>query len=108
MVNMLNSQTFDSAINTEQVTLVDFFASWCGPCKMLSPIIDELSNDSEINQKVSIYKIDIDESGDVAQNYGIMSVPTLVFFKKGKEINRITGFVQKEQLKEDIINTSNQ
>lgn len=108
MVNMLNSQTFDSAINTEQVTLVDFFASWCGPCKMLSPIIDELSNDSEINQKVSIYKIDIDESGDVAQNYGIMSVPTLVFFKKGKETNRITGFVQKEQLKEDIINTSNQ
>lgn len=94
----LNSNSFNQVLKNKTV-LVDFFANWCGPCKMLAPIIEELSN--EIND-VTFAKIDIDESNEIASSYGIMSIPTLILFKNGKMVNKIVGFISKNELKKFI------
>lgn len=82
-------------IKSETPVLVDFFATWCGPCKMLSPILEQVADET---QKVKILKVDIDEGMEIAEEYGIMSVPTLILFKDGKEATRELGFRQKKQL----------
>ncbi len=79
----------------EGVVLVDFFATWCGPCKMLSPILEELAND---RNSIKIVKMDVDENPNIAKEYGIMSVPTLILFKDGVEIAKQTGFLPKDSL----------
>lgn len=94
----VNSNSFNQVLKNKTV-LVDFFANWCGPCKMLAPIIEELSN--EIND-VTFAKIDIDESNEIASSYGIMSIPTLILFKNGKMVNKIVGFISKNELKKFI------
>lgn len=105
VIKHFSSRNFKSEVlENDNIVLVDFFATWCGPCQMLSPIIDELSEDSELSLKLDIGKLDIDESSDIAQSYNVMSVPTLILLKNGKEIHRITGFVPKEQLKESLMN----
>ncbi len=76
--------------------LVDFYADWCGPCRMLSPILEELSND------FNIVKVNVDESPIAAQKYGVMSIPTLIVFKDGKEVNKKIGLCSKDELKEMI------
>jgi len=81
----------------EGITLVDFYADWCGPCQMLTPILEEL-------QGIKIIKVDIDKFGDLATTYGIMSIPTLIFFKDGKEVKKEIGFRNKEEI-EEIINS---
>ena len=86
-----------SELVKEGLHLVDFFATWCGPCKMLGPVLEELDN------KIDIIKVDIDEFEDLAEEYRIMSVPTLLFFKDGEIIREEVGFHSKEEL-EDIIN----
>lgn len=73
-------------------TLVDFYADWCGPCKMLAPILEELKDE------VQIIKVNVDENEEVAMKYGVMSIPTLVFFKNGKVIHQMVGFTNKEDL----------
>lgn len=109
MVKLFNSENFDEEVlKCEKVVLVDFFAVWCGPCKALSPIIDELSEDSDLSSKLCIGKLDIDESDGIAQNYSIMSVPTVILFKEGKEIDRIMGLVSKEELKSHILGAISQ
>ena len=80
--------------------MVDFFATWCGPCQELSPILVEL--DKQYNGEVQFYKVDVDESQDCAIRYGVNAMPTLVFFKDGKEIEREVGFLPKEELEELI------
>lgn len=80
--------------------VVDFFAEWCGPCKAMAPIIDELAK--SYDGKVKIGKIDVDASPDSAQKYGIMSIPTMVFFKDGKEVDRVSGAMTKETLMEKL------
>lgn len=82
-------------LKSETPVLVDFFATWCGPCKMLSPILEQVADET---QKVKILKVDIDEGMEIAEQYGIMSVPTLILFKDGKEATRELGFRQKKQL----------
>lgn len=77
------------------VTVVDFFATWCGPCKMLSPVLEELEED---RSDFKVVKIDIDKEQALARSYGIMSVPTLILFKDGKEIAKKVGFMPKELL----------
>lgn len=94
----IDNNSFSETIK-EKIVLVDFFANWCGPCRMLSPIIEEVSN--EINDVV-FAKIDIDESSEIASSYGIMSIPTLILFKNGKMINKIVGFVSKIELRNFI------
>lgn len=88
---------FENAIKDELV-LVDFYAKWCGPCRMLSPIIDEISNE----RSFKVVKVDIDESDEVVMKYQIMSVPTLMLFKNGKMISSSIGYIPKEELNDWI------
>ena len=83
---------FSSLINDE-IVLVDFFATWCGPCKMLGPVLEDLENDRE---DVKIVKVDIDKCRSLAREYGVMSVPTMFLFKNGSVVSQKTGFMPKE------------
>ena len=96
-----NSQNFNEEVLKSKIpVIVDFFATWCGPCKMLGPVIEQLSDDYD--GKISIGKVDIDKNPDLAQKYEVMSVPTVIFFENG-EIKRVeNGFMPKERL-DDII-----
>lgn len=89
-----NEENFKNLINDDTV-LVDFYASWCGPCKMLGPVLEDLAND---RSGIKIVKIDIDENLNLAKQYGIMSVPTLMLFKKGQIVATKSGFMPKEML----------
>ena len=93
----LENENFDELIKDKVV--VDFFATWCGPCKMLGPVFEELS--TEIND-IKFIKVDIDEHEDLCRKYKVMSVPTLIVFDKGKEVKRNIGFIPKDRLKEFI------
>ena len=96
----INQNEFEKEVEKSQKpVIVDFYATWCGPCKMLSPILEEIA---ETEKDVKILKVDIDENMDLAQKFGIMSVPTLMLFKDGEEYGREIGFKPKEQLKEII------
>ena len=94
-VEHLTEDIFESKI-ANGVTLVDFFATWCGPCKMLSPIVEEIAAESD--GSFSVYKVDIDEAGDIAMDFGIMSVPTLIVFKNGEEAERMIGVQPKSAI----------
>jgi len=96
MVNNINTNDFESNIAKGKV-LVDCYADWCGPCKMLSPIIDELAN--EIND-VNFYKLNVDENEEIASKYSIMSIPTLLIFENGELKTTSVGLKSKEELKE--------
>ena len=98
MAKIINSQEFDNTIESG-VVVVDFFATWCGPCKMLSPVIDELSEElTDLN----FVKVDIDQSMDLAQKFRIVSVPTMKVFKNGEEVDTLMGFMPKEVLKSKV------
>jgi thioredoxin 1 len=98
MARVINNNEFQTeVINNNGVVLVDFFATWCGPCKMVAPVLDALS--SEMEGKVTILKVDIDQSMELAQQYKIMSVPTMMVFKGGKSVETIMGFQPKESIK---------
>ena len=86
-------------LQSTKPVIVDFFATWCGPCKMLGPVLEETADET---QDIKIVKVDIDENMDLAQQFGIMSVPTLMLFKDGEEYGREIGLKSKEQLKEII------
>lgn len=89
----LNSGSFDKAISGG-ITMVDFWASWCGPCKMLGPVIDDIANRYE--GKAVVGKVNVDEEQTLASRYGVMSIPTVVFFKDGKEVARKVGVMPPE------------
>ena len=90
----ISKENFDSeVINSSHVTVVDFYATWCGPCRMLSPILEELSNEKE---NVKFVSVDVDEAGELAEKYGVQSIPCVVIFKDGKEYTRSIGFRPKE------------
>ncbi|MBU1118317.1 thioredoxin [Patescibacteria group bacterium] len=91
----------EEVVKSDKIVLVDFFASWCGPCQALGPIIDELADEQ---QEFKICKIDIDANSESASKYGVMSIPTLVFFKEGAEVNRLQGLKTKEELLETLTN----
>ncbi len=98
----LTQNEFESEVlQSEKPVIIDFFATWCGPCKMLGPVLEEVA---EENDDVKIVKVDIDENMELAQQFGIMSVPTLVIFKNAQEIGRKIGFKPKEQVLEIIEN----
>ena len=101
MVEVLNSQNFEEKVlKAEGKVLVDFFATWCGPCKMLSPIVDEVAEDRE--GSLTVGKLDIDESMDLAQKYQVASVPTLILFENGEPVRRSIGLIPQEALEEFI------
>lgn len=93
MVNHIKENEFNNVINKDLV-LVDFYAEWCGPCKMLSPVLEELSN----HRSLEIYKINVDEVENLAKSLGIMSIPTLLLYSNGKLLSRKTGFMSMEQI----------
>ncbi len=92
----VNDSTFEQEVlNSNIPVLIDFYADWCGPCKMLSPTVDEVASE---NDDIKVVKIDVDESQEVAIKYQIMSIPTLVVIKNGKEVNRSVGVIDKEEI----------
>jgi thioredoxin 1 len=98
-VVQIQEKDFDSIIQAGQPVLVDFFATWCGPCKMLSPVVDQLSEEIP---DVKFVKVDVDEAQELAGRYNVMSIPTLAFFKDGKLANTIVG-VQPKSLIESML-----
>ena len=85
----------DEVLKSEKTVLIDFYADWCGPCKILSPIVDEVA---EENEKIKVVKINIDQEENLAVEYQILSIPTLVVIKNGKEVKRRVGVVDKEEI----------
>ena len=87
-------------LESDLPVLVDFWAPWCGPCKMIAPILEELAK--EYDKKIKVGKINIDENQKVASEYGIMSIPTILFFRHGKAVGQIVGAVSKSEFKKKI------
>jgi len=96
----LDKENFDDEINKDVPIIVDFWAEWCAPCKILGPIFEELSQEYE--GKLRFAKLDTEESQEVAGKFGIMGIPTMIMLNKGQEIGRIVGALPKEQLKQKI------
>ena len=97
MALTITKDNFEAEVlNSEKPVLVDFWAIWCGPCKMLSPVLEELSE--EMNGKATIVKVDVDELGDIASRYRIMSIPALFVFKDGELKEKVVGFQPKQAL----------
>ena len=93
----LSSENFEKEVlKSEKPVLVDFYADWCGPCNAMAPVIEELAK--ELEGKVKVGKINVDENPDIAVEYNVMSIPTLIVFKNGKEENRLVGLRNKEEL----------
>lgn len=86
----------DEVVKSETPVLVDFWAEWCQPCKLLGPIVDQVAG--EQSAKLKVVKLDVDSNGDSAQRYGVMSIPTLILFKDGQPVERLVGYMPKEQL----------
>ena len=97
----VTDQDFQAKILDHQgVSFVDFWAAWCGPCRMLAPIVDELSRDYE--GKAQIAKLDVDANQYTARQYGVMSIPTMIIFKDGEEVDRLVGVMPKQMIAERL------
>lgn len=97
MKEIINKDVFEVEVK-EGLVLVDFFAQWCGPCKMVGPVLEELSE--EMQEKVKFIKVDADQNGDLAQAYSITNIPAMVILKDGKKQDMIVGFKPKQIIKE--------
>ena len=89
MVKHFKTAEFDAAVNAAPVALVDFWASWCGPCRMLAPLVDQLAGDYE--GRVLVGKVNVDEEPELARRFGVMSIPTVVVLKNGQVVERLVG-----------------
>jgi thioredoxin 1 len=99
----LNKESFEKVISSKEKTLIiDFWAPWCGPCKALSPVLEELS--SEMSDQVGVYKVNVDDNTELAQEHGVQSIPTLLVYKNGSLSETIVGLKTKEELVE-IVNS---
>lgn len=97
----LNDKNFEEKVlEAKRPVLVDFFAEWCGPCKMVAPILESVQE--EMGDKVQIMKLDVDEGMNTARRFGVMSIPTMIIFKEGKEVERIVGLRQKNQIMQTL------
>lgn len=96
----LNDETFDKQI-AQGVTLVDFYADWCGPCRMMNPVIEELA--TEMEGKATVAKLDIENAQKTTSNYNVTSIPTIIIFQNGSEVDRIVGVRDFDSLKKSIV-----
>ena len=95
-VNKINNNTFQTQVlENKKTVLVDFYADWCGPCKMLAPIVEQLANE---NSDCDVFKLNVDEAPELAAKYGVMSIPTLIVFKDGKESGKTIGVQSKQTI----------
>lgn len=95
-----NDETFETELQADVPVLVDFYADWCGPCRMLAPVLEDISSE---RNNVKIVKVNVDEAEKIAQRFGIMSIPTLMVFKDGKEVSKKVGLCSKDEIV-DMIN----
>ena len=103
MVIKLNDSNFEEEVlKTDKTVLVDLFATWCGPCEIMSPLIDELAEENLPNVKVG--KLDIDESGEIAIKYGVMAIPTFLVFKNGQVVRSFVGVTDIDEIKQAVLN----
>lgn len=101
MATVLTTETFDAFINDSTPVLVDFWATWCGPCRMLAPVVEELEED--LGGKLKVGKVDVDTNMPLAMKYQISSIPALLLFKGGELVDRSVGYMPPEEL-EDFVN----
>ncbi len=98
---VLSDASFKNSVEgTPGLVLVDFWATWCAPCKMIAPIVEQIANENE--GKITIGKLDVDANGQTAMRYGVMSIPTLILFKNGQPVERLVGYMPKERLMNKI------
>ncbi len=98
---VVDDGNFDQTVlQAETPVLVDFWAAWCGPCRMVAPVVEELAEEYE--GRISFAKLDVDQNPKTASKYGVMSIPTLLIFKKGEPISQIVGFRPKQELKRSL------
>lgn len=96
MVKELNKDNFQQEVlEADKITLVDFFADWCGPCKMVGPIVDQIAAE---NTDINVCKVNVDKEPELAAKYNVMSIPTLIAFKNGQELNKSVGLVSKDEI----------
>ncbi len=100
-VKSVTNETFDNVVlKSPNLVMVDFWATWCGPCKIIAPVVEELAQ--EYHNKVTFAKVNTDENPDLASRFNIRGIPTLIFFKDGKQVDHVVGAVPKAQLKSKI------
>ncbi|XVN42207.1 MAG: thioredoxin [Candidatus Rickettsia vulgarisii] len=103
MADNITDDSFEKEVLKSNVpVLVDFWAEWCGPCRMLGPILDELSKDPELQGKIKIAKVDIDNNAETPSKYGVRSIPNMMLFKDGKVVDSKTGVLTQDKIKEWI------
>ena len=100
MAKIATNTSFDELLVSEKLVIVDFWATWCGPCRMLSPLLDEV--EAEMEDKVEVVKVNVDDADEIAMRYRIMSIPTLVFVKNGQMVDRTVGAMPKSALVDRI------
>jgi len=101
MAMEFTDQNFETEVlKSEKPVLVDFWAAWCGPCQIMGPIVEELAE--EVKDKFKIGKLNVDENRETAGKYGVMSIPTLIIFKGGKDVKQLVGVQSKETLKSEL------
>ena len=100
MIKNLTQETFLEEIKGQKPVLVDFWASWCGPCRMVAPVIDGLSEEYE--GRITVGKVNVDEQGALAAQFGIVSIPTIILFKNGGEVKRLIGVREADEYRDEI------
>lgn len=99
MKHITDLDAFKTAIESEKPVLADFYADWCGPCGMIAPIVEEIANE---HSEIDVVKVNVDDAGIIAAMLGIVSIPTLILFKKGEEVGKLIGAVPKSDIEELI------
>ena len=96
----VNEENFErEVLQSDKTVLVDFYADWCGPCKMMGPVIDELGNE---NESIKVGKVNVDDNQELAVKYGIMTIPTIMIFKNGEVAKKFVGFTSKQEILKEI------
>ena len=100
MATIATNTSFDGLLEDQKLVIADFWATWCGPCRMLSPLLDEI--EEEMSDKITVVKVNVDDADEIAMRYRIMSIPTLLFFKNGQLVDKTVGAMPKRTLVEKI------